>query len=862
MIGLMVPSVSGLTIENPEDSRYFKSEYENIIQNHPLIEYLPIGMINDTPSVNDVKFFAFRNASPLPEYGACELFLYDETYSCVSKLDVVYKIRDMYPLMVKIIEFESSKESVSILDNLLSGLQKGDVVSPNGGASSMIEAQKEKLKKFLDNPISEQCFETQESLHYNFHCYKENYFFIMTVHDFKPDVASHYGDALFKKLSEAESATESIKEQKVEAKQVLSFVDQSKDPAHYVKRYVNEPEYQKWFNEHFPDYKIWEGIGITQQEYQNIVNDLNKVGHESKTEPVKELPKITSDNPQKDSELYYHKGYAFLVNGYGIQAFENLEKALALATPGTAHYDQVKLIYDSNKDYREGTISGGGGAYFVVRGMVTSEIRDGFIHLFDQEPEKALPKCSNVLKNDSENIYAWICTQSALIKLDKYDQVTKNYENYLHLSSQHYPQDQVTIFGKPNPTAPANVIAYYHLGEYDGAIFDLDSRLNSDKKYNQRPAEKIRDMSLALQYLLPKAAILEKMGQTASANSIYSSIANSPHAKTSWMMFHEEWNYEMIRGMAYASVLDYSKAVEYYEKAPYVNSYASQQKVIVQYENDKRNPVKAIESMTSVFESESLSMPDDILGGLPTIGSDSNLLPLENDYSEINEIINDNDSLKWMSENQGTSELGVVAVSIMGAMIGTVAAAIVIPIRIKLKRQKMNSNLPLSLPGKILFVVGGIMVVGGMMIFPFPYGILSWIPIVIAGVVIIMVDDKKKSLPRQSTVQEESTPVQIVKQESVTQTLSLTCRKCNSPILENAKFCSNCGSSTVPKPSTRRGLVCANCKNPLKSGEKFCGKCGCPYVPKTNDRMGLVCTNCYNSLKASEKFCGKCGNPV
>ena len=86
--------------------------------------------------------------------------------------------------------------------------------------------------------------------------------------------------------------------------------------------------------------------------------------------------------------------------------------------------------------------------------------------------------------------------------------------------------------------------------------------------------------------------------------------------------------------------------------------------------------------------------------------------------------------------------------------------------------------------------------------------------------------------------------------------------KARYTIQENAKFCSNCGSSAVPKPSTRRGLVCTNCKNLLKPGEKFCGKCGCPYVPKVNDRTGHVCTNCYNSLKASEKFCGKCGNPV
>ena len=64
-------------------------------------------------------------------------------------------------------------------------------------------------------------------------------------------------------------------------------------------------------------------------------------------------------------------------------------------------------------------------------GMPSDEIKDGFIHLLDQEPEKALSKCSNALKNDSESIYAWSCTQGALVKLERYSQVAKNYENYI-----------------------------------------------------------------------------------------------------------------------------------------------------------------------------------------------------------------------------------------------------------------------------------------------------------------------------------------------------------------------------------------------------------------------------------------------
>ena len=176
-----------------------------------------------------------------------------------------------------------------------------------------------------------------------------------------------------------------------------------------------------------------------------------------------------TNNSQEDIDLYFHKGQAFLNHGYWIQGLENLENALTLATPetsitfsgGITDYEQAQNYYDANKDYRERSISISG--YFQTghsSNPDSDEIKDGFIHLLDQEPEKALSKCSNALKNDSESMYAWICTQGALVKLERYAQVAKNYENYPHLSSKYYPEDQVTIFGRPSLMAPANVIAY------------------------------------------------------------------------------------------------------------------------------------------------------------------------------------------------------------------------------------------------------------------------------------------------------------------------------------------------------------------------------------------------------------------
>ena len=48
------------------------------------------------------------------------------------------------------------------------------------------------------------------------------------------------------------------------------------EPEHYVERYITEPEYKAWFDRNFSDYTIYEGIGITELQYQEIVNELTK----------------------------------------------------------------------------------------------------------------------------------------------------------------------------------------------------------------------------------------------------------------------------------------------------------------------------------------------------------------------------------------------------------------------------------------------------------------------------------------------------------------------------------------------------------------------------------------------------------
>ena len=74
--------------------------------------------------------------------------------------------------------------------------------------------------------------------------------------------------------AEAAAAEAAAAEPEQIAKPTLSFFDPSKGVEHYVERYTMEPDYKAWFDKTFPDYTIYEGIGITQSQYQEIVNDL------------------------------------------------------------------------------------------------------------------------------------------------------------------------------------------------------------------------------------------------------------------------------------------------------------------------------------------------------------------------------------------------------------------------------------------------------------------------------------------------------------------------------------------------------------------------------------------------------------
>ena len=60
----------------------------------------------------------------------------------------------------------------------------------------------------------------------------------------------------------------------INEKTILEFVDENISAKHYVKRYITETEYREWFDVNYSEYKFWEGIGITEERFEQIVLEI------------------------------------------------------------------------------------------------------------------------------------------------------------------------------------------------------------------------------------------------------------------------------------------------------------------------------------------------------------------------------------------------------------------------------------------------------------------------------------------------------------------------------------------------------------------------------------------------------------
>ena len=71
---------------------------------------------------------------------------------------------------------------------------------------------------------------------------------------------------------------------------IASFVDQSKDPQHYIDRYFNEPTYKDWFDDNYSQYSsIYEAVGADENNKKTIAEYVAEPVVEYTPEPITEV---------------------------------------------------------------------------------------------------------------------------------------------------------------------------------------------------------------------------------------------------------------------------------------------------------------------------------------------------------------------------------------------------------------------------------------------------------------------------------------------------------------------------------------------------------------------------------------------
>ena len=82
------------------------------------------------------------------------------------------------------------------------------------------------------------------------------------------------GESNQKSESIEEVKPESAEEINVNVKKTLDFVDKKKDPHEYLKRYLKESKYKDWFNRNYPNYTIYEAVGLSASDYLAMKREL------------------------------------------------------------------------------------------------------------------------------------------------------------------------------------------------------------------------------------------------------------------------------------------------------------------------------------------------------------------------------------------------------------------------------------------------------------------------------------------------------------------------------------------------------------------------------------------------------------
>jgi len=95
------------------------------------------------------------------------------------------------------------------------------------------------------------------------------------------------------------------KEIKTEAKKILSFVDPDINPHEYLKRYLKESKYKDWFDRNYPNFTIYEAVGLTASDYLEMKRELFPES-EYVTNETPQTKQMKSSNEPNFKPTYEH----------------------------------------------------------------------------------------------------------------------------------------------------------------------------------------------------------------------------------------------------------------------------------------------------------------------------------------------------------------------------------------------------------------------------------------------------------------------------------------------------------------------------------------------------------------------------
>ena len=78
-------------------------------------------------------------------------------------------------------------------------------------------------------------------------------------------------------------------------KKILDFVDPNKDPRSYLRRYITEQTYKDWFDRNYPDYTIYEAVGLEESDFQEMKKGFSTEQEETSVQEQPE-PEPESDD--------------------------------------------------------------------------------------------------------------------------------------------------------------------------------------------------------------------------------------------------------------------------------------------------------------------------------------------------------------------------------------------------------------------------------------------------------------------------------------------------------------------------------------------------------------------------------------